>query len=297
LKTHSSVSGRCCHSCFSKWNVTVMLLAMLLLPLRFAWADGEGIDGQLKSDYVGKVLTLRHFYSGEHLQFHADGKLQGDAEVGPWTLDAQIAVTEVRLRSGLLIIKGVFDSQFKPQDKLMAIDYSHGKPSKDAEKILRSLSAEVEIELPSEKPDQKDISSAIHNVFLTDSDSMLDVVPSYWRAYFAKLEGKLESTPESKEPVYRVNPSGGISAPHTTYQPDPEYSPEAQELNYQGTVLISLVVDASGSPMDLQIRRPVGLGLDEKAVAAISTWKFEPAQKDGKPVAVEISTEVQFNLY
>jgi TonB family protein len=299
LRTDKSVSGRRRHSRFSKWNVTVVLLAMLL-PLRFAWADG--VEGQLKSDYVDKVLTLRHFYGGEHLRFHADGTLQGDAEVGSWTVDAQIAVKEVRLRGGLLIVQGrriyrVFDYQLKPQDELMTIDHNHDKPSKDAEKILRSLSVEIEIELPSEKPDQKDISSAIHGVFLTDSESMIDVVPSYWRAYFAGQEGKPQSATKSEEPIYRANPGSGVSLPHATYQPDPEYSEEARELKHQGTVLISLVVDASGTPIDLQIQRPTGLGLDEKAVAAASTWKFEPAQKDGKPVAVAISIEIQFNLY
>ena len=302
MKRRSSVSGRCRLSRFSKWNAAVVLIPMLLMPLRFAWADSDGIERQLKSEYANKVLTLRHFYSGDHLRFRADGALLGDAEVGPWTVDAQIAVKEVRLRGEGLIINGrriytVFDSQFKPQDELMTLEHNHDKASKDAKKILRSLSVEIEIELPSEKPDQKDISSAIHGVFLTESESMLDVVPNYWRAYFTKQEGKPESTPKSEEPVYRANPGAGISVPHPTYLPDPEYSEEARELKYHGTVLISLVVDASGSPIDLQIERPTGLGLDEKAVAAVTTWKFEPAQKDGKPVSVAISVELQFNIY
>jgi TonB family protein len=273
-----------------------------LMPMRCTWADSDGIERQLKSQYANKVLTLRHFYGGEHLRFRADGTLQGDAEVGPWTVDAQIAVKEVRLRGEGLIINGrriytVFDSQFKPQDLLMAIDHNHDKASKEAEKILRSLSVEIEIELPSGKLDQKDISSVMQGVFLTESESMLDAVPSFWRAYFAKQEGKPQSATKSEEPVYRATPGAGVSVPRATYQPDPEYSDEARELKHQGTVLIGLVVDASGSPIDLQIQRPTGLGLDEKAVAAVSTWKFEPSQKDSKPVAVAISVEIQFNLY
>ena len=68
-------------------------------------------------------------------------------------------------------------------------------------------------------------------------------------------------------------------------------------MKYQGTAVMSLVVDASGAPKDLQIVRPLGLGLDEKAVAMIRTWEFKPAQKDGKPVAVAITVEVSFHLY
>jgi len=274
----------------------------MLLPLRFAWADSDGIEGQLKSDYVDKVLTLRHFYSGDHLRFHADGTLQGNAPIGPWTLDAQIAVKEVSLRDGLLTIKGRriylwIDSWSKPQDELAIIENNKEKTKKDVEKTLRSLMVEIEIELPSEKPDQKDISSAIHGVFLTDSDSMLDVVPSYWHAYFAKQEGKPESMPESKEPAYRVNPGGGVSPPQATHQPGPEYSSEARQLRYEGIAILRIIVDVSGRPQAIQIQRPLGLGLDEKAVAAVSTWKFKPAERDGKPVAVAINIEIQFHLY
>jgi hypothetical protein len=129
------------------------------------------------------------------LRFHSHGTLQGDAPVGPWTLDGQIAVEDIHVRDGLLVIKGrriysIFDSQLKPQDQLTAIGNYSGKLREDLEKTLRSLKAEIEIELPSEKPHEKDVSSAIHAVFLTDSESMMDIVPSYWRAYFAKQEGK-----------------------------------------------------------------------------------------------------------
>jgi hypothetical protein len=52
-----------------------VLFALLLLPLRFAHAD-SGIEKQLNFDYMEKVLTLRHFYIGEHLRFHSDGTLR-----------------------------------------------------------------------------------------------------------------------------------------------------------------------------------------------------------------------------
>jgi TonB family protein len=41
----------------------------------------------------------------------------------------------------------------------------------------------------------------------------------------------------------------------------------------------------------------VGYGLDEKAVEAVSRWKFTPALKDGQPIEKEISVEVSFHLY
>lgn len=95
--------------------------------------------------------------------------------------------------------------------------------------------------------------------------------------------------------VFRVG--GGVSAPKVTYQPDPEYSEEARKAKYQGVCVLSLIVGPDGKPRDVKIARSLGLGLDEKAIEAVNQWKFEPAQKDGKPVAVAINVEVTFRLY
>jgi periplasmic protein TonB len=95
--------------------------------------------------------------------------------------------------------------------------------------------------------------------------------------------------------VFRVG--GGVSAPKVTYQPDPEYSEEARKAKYQGVCVLSLIVGPDGKPREVKVARSLGLGLDEKAIEAVNQWKFEPAQKDGKPVAVAINVEVTFRLY
>jgi TonB family protein len=274
-----------------------VVLAVLFL-LRFVWADSE-LDRQLNFDYADKVLTLRHFYRGGHLRFRSDGTLIGDAPVGPWTLDGQIEVQTVKMRRRVLLIKGrrihrVFDSQLKPQDELTILSNSRDETAKDLEKTLRNTKTEIEIDLPSGKPDQKDAVSAIHAVFLTNSESMMEFVPSYWRAYFAKQEGRPQDAPIVKGPVYQP---GEVSPPHADYRPDPEYSDEARKAKYQGVIVVRLIVDASGEPRDLQITRPLGLGLDEKAIEVIHTWKFKPALKDGEPVSVAVGVQVDFHLY
>ncbi len=302
LNTHTNTSGRRRHSLLSKWQVTIVLVAVWVLPLRCGGADDNGIEDQLRFTYVDNALMLRHFYSGEHLRFHSDGTLNGDAAVGPWTLDGKIAVKEVHLQGGLLIIKGrrihqIFDSKSKAHDELTTVDQYSGKDRVAMEEALNNRVVEIEIELPTEKPNREDVAAAINKVFLAPWDSMTEIVPSYWQAYFAKQEGKPQTaTPPKKDPVYSIKP-GEISPPHVTFDPDPPYSAEAQKSKYQGMIVVSLIVDPAGTPRDLQIQRPLGMGLDEKAVAAISTWKFEPAQKDGKPVAVAIDIEVSFRLY
>ena len=95
--------------------------------------------------------------------------------------------------------------------------------------------------------------------------------------------------------VFRVG--GGVSAPKLLYQPEPEFSEEARKAKYQGVVVLMIVVGADGRTKDVRITRPLGMGLDEKAVEAVKQYRFEPAMKDGHPVSVYASVEVRFNLY
>lgn len=95
--------------------------------------------------------------------------------------------------------------------------------------------------------------------------------------------------------AYRVG--GGVSAPRPIYDPEPEYSEEARKAKYQGTVVLWVIVGPDGRPRDIRVSRPLGMGLDEKAVEAVRQWRFEPARKDGQPVPVQVSIEVNFRLY
>ncbi len=95
--------------------------------------------------------------------------------------------------------------------------------------------------------------------------------------------------------VFKVG--GGVQAPRAIDTPDPEYSEEARKAKYQGTVVLWLIVDPNGRPHDLKVSRSLGMGLDQKAIEAVRRWRFEPATKDGKPVAVQINVEVNFRLY
>ena len=95
--------------------------------------------------------------------------------------------------------------------------------------------------------------------------------------------------------VFKVG--GGVSAPKALDTPDPEYSEEARKAKYQGTCILWLIVDQNGRPQQVKVARSLGMGLDQKAIEAVQHWKFEPAMKDGHPVAVQINVEVNFRLY
>jgi len=89
---------------------------------------------------------------------------------------------------------------------------------------------------------------------------------------------------------------GGVSAPQLVFKVEPEYSEEARKAKFQGTVVLYVVVDEKGNPRDLKVVRPLGLGLDQKAIEAVQKWRFKPGLKDGRPVAVSAQIEVNFHL-
>ena len=94
--------------------------------------------------------------------------------------------------------------------------------------------------------------------------------------------------------AYRVG--GGVSAPVPIFRPEPEYSEEARKAKFQGSVIVALVVDEKGNPQSIRVVRPLGLGLDEKAIEAVQKWRFKPGLKEGRPVAVSAQIEVSFRL-
>lgn len=89
---------------------------------------------------------------------------------------------------------------------------------------------------------------------------------------------------------------GGVSAPVPIMKVEPEYSEEARKAKYQGTVLLAIVVDEDGRTRNIRVVRSLGMGLDEKAIEAVSKWRFRPGYKDGKPVPVQANVEVNFRL-
>lgn len=89
---------------------------------------------------------------------------------------------------------------------------------------------------------------------------------------------------------------GGVKAPRVKHKVDPTFTDEAREARVQGTLALSIVVDAAGKPKDIFVVNPLGFGLDEKAIAAVEQWRFEPATRDGKPVPVYAEVQVTFSL-
>lgn len=102
-------------------------------------------------------------------------------------------------------------------------------------------------------------------------------------------------TPPATERLEKVG--GNVTPPRVRYQREPEFSEEARAVGYEGTCILKVIVGTDGMPRNIRVVNRIGMGLDEKAIEAVGTWRFDPALKDGEPVAVEIAVEVAFHLY
>jgi TonB family protein len=112
-------------------------------------------------------------------------------------------------------------------------------------------------------------------------------------------QGRLELECGVAAPAGELSPSragNGVSMPSIADRMEPEYSEEARRQKLQGSVQLQLVVDATGHATNIVIPRMLGLGLDEKAMEAVKTWRFKPGMKDGNPVSVFATIEVNFRL-
>ena len=89
---------------------------------------------------------------------------------------------------------------------------------------------------------------------------------------------------------------GSVLPPIVIRSVDPEFSKEARQAKFSGTVRIYLLVDKNGNPTHIRVVKGVGMGLDEKALEAVHQYKFKPAIQNGNPVAVDLYIEVNFQI-
>jgi periplasmic protein TonB len=92
--------------------------------------------------------------------------------------------------------------------------------------------------------------------------------------------------------------SGGYGFPACLYCPKAEFTNEAMKVKLQGVVVLTVVITPDGHVTDIHLSKGLGLGLDEKAIEAVRTWRLKPALgPDGKPASVRQTIELGFQLF
>jgi protein TonB len=90
----------------------------------------------------------------------------------------------------------------------------------------------------------------------------------------------------------------GVTLPKCAYCPDPQYTDEAREARLQGVVTLLVLVGADGRATQIRTAHGIGLGLDDRAIQTIRTWKFVPAHDAaGRAIPAWVTVEAIFRLF
>jgi periplasmic protein TonB len=103
---------------------------------------------------------------------------------------------------------------------------------------------------------------------------------------------------ESQAIVYdldHVRPD--VTSPKPIHTPNPEYTDRARKQKIRGSVVLSIIITDKGVVRDAKVVTGLDKDLDKQALRTVGGWRFEPATKDGKPVAVRLKVEADFKLY
>jgi TonB family protein len=106
-----------------------------------------------------------------------------------------------------------------------------------------------------------------------------------WVIHFAEL-----NSDEQKN-------QGELSAPVATHEVDPGYPLELMRHNVKGMVVLYAVIRKDGTVSDVRVLLSVDDQLDQYARAAFSKWRFQPATRDGSPVALEAVVSIPFRPF
>jgi TonB family protein len=95
-------------------------------------------------------------------------------------------------------------------------------------------------------------------------------------------------------PVYKVG--GNVLPPVLVRKIEATYTPEAQARRIRGVVELDLEVTPGGFTDNIRVVQSLDPGLDQRAIEALRQWRFRPGMKDGMPVRVAATVEVNFQL-
>lgn len=295
----------------------ILSSVFLAFPSR---AQGQDVKQYLRDQYQGKTFVLRGFPVGDVLHYDSSGAFH-DAASGDWTTDGFVQIDDIHVANDRLIIKAqrmVAARLDKGQFELRPLERTKGSVTRK-----EFVHVEIKADAGMHNPSQEQIDAIASRMFLTPQDSLENLVPDYWKPCLrGGLNGsdkncafapevlaipgvgtatfKSETVGAGELAVSGGGPlriGRGVSPPRQIYHREPEFSEAARVAKFQGTILLQLVVNKEGAPTDIQISRPLGYGLDAKAVEAVRSWTFSPAEKDGVPVNVAIAVEVDFHLY
>ena len=269
----------------------------LLLVLAGFWPSllCQSTQADLQARLVGKPLFLRDGDTGDKLRYDAAGANRRASQPESFTVSG-LDIQTVDLSRKHLVLSG----------RRIALRFAGGSPQREPlmHPGFGGKPEESRFRLEIDAPPTGDYRAPL-DAMLATLPELVPTLPDFWQTY-AQAHLLADSPPaDGPMPRMRRPPTppgvdrigGAVSPPVVLKQPEPVFSEAARAMKISGNVLVYLQVDTDGKPMHLHIVRPVGLGLDEKAIEAVNGYVFRPARRDGNPIAVEMQVDVNFQVY
>src|SRR5579859_302036 len=307
-------------------RVKLTLLLLIIAASAISWA--QDAEATLKQ-FEGKTLILRHPLESGSQQYDAEGKvLKGGGKEGSWAVFSGMLIDHVTLAPDKLRLEGRRIFFLFPKQKLVLFEFKRRKGFKGPP-FSPFINVEITLDKPIDSAEQT--FSVLNMVFALKTEDFLGSLPDFWRAYLvdhhfsydasqkkeAEYHWSEEVSKESKsfqsgqpdpikdandedfhDPVsYHIGPDSGVKAPKPKYTPEPAFSEIASYEEFQGIVVVNVIVGTDGKIHRFRLLRPLGMGLDEIAQSTVQTWRFQPASRNGQPVAVEMNIEIAFDLF
>jgi len=291
-------------------------ILLLCIVAGTANASTQAAESALKQ-FEGKVLVLRHPLQDSFQQYDAAGKVLKGGDEGPWTVYGGVLIDKVDLSHARVRFEGHRVLFLFLKGQFTAMDFKLLKRP-----VGPPFPPEVQLEVALDRglDSAEEARALLGGVFALDTKGLLESLPDLWSGL---LDDRLVYDPaQTREAEFRMEPppssvpkrprkaapdaigadelfhvGNGVTAPKATFSPEPKFTEIARYEKFQGVVVVNLIVGKDGTVHNVRLLRALGLGLDESAQSMIQTWHFQPATRDGQPVAVEMNVEVSFNLY
>ncbi|HEV3039875.1 MAG TPA: energy transducer TonB [Candidatus Angelobacter sp.] len=238
--------------------------------------DHAVLESKLQKILQGKVAVLQSFYTSDELNFDSEGKLKGMSGIGPWTYFGRLEIGSVQLTDSSLIIKA----------KRNVVKWEESASEFSNYTLDRSTHITIDL---TPGYDATMLSATIDKVFLSRQQRLSDIVPDYWKELLTTERSRRAKQDQEKAEIMKSVQVAAqdVSVPKLQSSSQGiEISPATFTKVTANMLTLSFIVDEKGDVTRVQIEKPVGLGKDDEIATTIEKWKFRPAEKNGRPVAV-----------
>lgn len=206
-------------------------------------------------------------------------------------IGGQAAAIAVNLAILMALLKPLPLPPLETSEEVIEFDFLQPKPKPEKREVvdMREKPVERPRDTPPARLPRADTKAETAPVLVPDGDPAPEAVT-----------GDTSPDTVASGPADISPPEGPLQGATLRYAsaPPPPYPREALRAGLSGTVLLDVLVDVDGRPLDVRIVQSSGHRVLDMAARrhVLARWRFEPAMRDGQPVQALGRVPVDFRL-